>query len=62
MLQFTSLLFAAAAFSVAAVAASPLSQRDNERLGYSGTKAVYFQTNKSPNNVVAAKVESGGKI
>lgn len=53
MVQLISLLFTTAAFSVAAVAASPLGQ---------STKAVYFQTNKSPNSVVATKVESGGNL
>jgi hypothetical protein len=57
MVQLASLLFATAAFSVAAVAASPLSQRDIE-----STRAVYFQTNQSPNSIVATKVESGGTL
>jgi hypothetical protein len=54
MVQLASLLFATAAFSVAA---SPLSKRD-----IGSTQAVYFQTNESPNNVVAIKVGPGGTL
>jgi hypothetical protein len=55
MVQFSSLLAATVALSASAVTAFPFP-------GSTDTKAVYFQTNKSPNNVVAVNVESGGKL
>jgi hypothetical protein len=60
MVQLSS-LFVTAAFSVTAVSAFPVSESTNFP-GSTGTKALYFQTNKSPNSVVAVSVESGGKI
>jgi hypothetical protein len=55
MVQISSFLAATVALSGSAVTAIPFPSSTD-------TKAVYFQTNKSPNNVVAVNIESGGKI
>jgi hypothetical protein len=52
MVQVSSLLAATVALA-SAVTAFPFP---------SSTKAAYFQTNKSPNSIVAVNVASGGKI
>ena len=52
MVQVSSLL---AALAPLAVIAFPFPSS-------TGTKAVYFQTNKSPNSIVAVNVGLGGKI
>lgn len=55
MVQVQSLLAAFVALTPLAVTAFPFP-------GFTHTKAVYFQTNKSPNSIVAVNVGSGGKI
>lgn len=57
MVQFLHLLLATVALSAATVASFPFPSP-----GRSTSKAVYFQTNQSPNSIVAAKVDSNGKI
>jgi hypothetical protein len=54
MVQFKTLLGSAAALALSATA-SPLPFED-------GAKAVYFQTNKSPNQIAAVAVHSSGKL
>jgi hypothetical protein len=54
MVQFKTLLGSAAALALSATA-SPLPSQD-------GAKAVYFQTNKSPNQIAAVAVHSSGKL
>jgi hypothetical protein len=55
MVQVPSLLAAFVALAPLAVTAFPFPD-------FTRTKAVYFQTNKSPNSIVAVNVGSGGKI
>lgn len=52
MLQISSLLAASVVLSPLVVTAFPFPSS-------ASTKAVYFQTNKSPNSIVAVNVESG---
>lgn len=54
MVHFKSLLCSAAALALSATA-SPLPFKD-------GAKAVYFQINKSPNQIAAVAVQSSGKL
>jgi hypothetical protein len=56
MVQLFPLFPAILAVSLSTVTASPCQIVDNS------AKAAYFQSNKSPNNIVAVKIESGGKI
>jgi hypothetical protein len=55
MARLSSLLVATVALSASTVTSFPFPSPGS-------TKAVYFQTNKSPNNVVAVNIESAGKI
>lgn len=54
MVHFKTLLGSAAALAFSATA-SPLPFQN-------GAKAVYFQTNKSPNQIAAVSVQSSGKL
>jgi hypothetical protein len=56
MVQLSSVVSTFLALSAAIVTASPLGQKSQ------AARAAYFQTNKSPNNVVAVKLESNGKV